>query len=213
MRCSSCNIEVHTNEKRCPICNNPIKGESKSTFNSKVKKRSDEFVIKIIGLLFIICTIITLFIEYKNNVLFVYSKYIISGLIFAFGIIYITSYNKDLFKIIYKYSFFILIYLLALFFITKVNIIYEILVPSIVIANLILSFMLSLIIKKKYIIKYLNITLIMILLSFIIYIPIHLFKFKILLNIAFLSGICMLLYLLFFYFYEVKEKTSRFLNI
>lgn len=214
MRCNSCNVYINTNEDKCPICHNPLKGKKNSVFPTKVKKRSDEFIIKIIGFILVIASMINLFIDYKVNKTLYYSGFVIIGLSYAFTLFYIILYNrKDFFKIFYKFGYATIGYLYLLKLILNISLIYTIIIPSIIIINLLISFLLSLIIKKKYIIKYLNITLLMILISLIVYIPTYKYEFKIMLNINFLSGLTLLIYLLFFYHYEVKEKIIRFLEI
>ena len=215
--CEACKIKFNTNEKYCPICHNPLKGECNDTvFPLNTKYKESSMLLKILLFLSITILLIFNFLELYETKSIHYSLYIGLGLITNYiTVLHIVKNYQNLYKMMGKYGTIVVALLLVWYFLTKRPVITNYVIPIVCILELVFNFLIGVVIKDRYIFKYSGQLLMNL---FLLLVPVILVLFK-LTTKNFLSYICCLLCiisiigLLIFFLQEIKEELSKIFNI
>ena len=216
-KCNSCNIKFNTRSKLCPLCQNKLDGSiENSIYPKNIRRKTYSLILRIIIFISLVTSIISTFIElYVFNDLN-YNMYVYLGLISNYIIIYfILKNSKNIFKMFFKYGTILMILTFMWYYFTGVKFIVNYIIPSIGLAELIFSLIVSLIIRKNYFIKYYSLILVNIL---ILLVPIFLVIFNITTNnlmsyICLISALITIIGLIIFCYDDIKEEILKIFNI
>ncbi|MBP5175229.1 MAG: hypothetical protein ILP07_04865 [Treponema sp.] len=216
-KCRSCNIEFNTNEKRCPLCQNELEGEpDEQLFPKNVRYETNSLILKIVLFASIVAFLVIGFIDFlvvKNLKLM---GYVSLGLLTNLVVIYfILKSYQNIYKILGRYGFLLIILLLIWYFYTKSPVITNYIIPSVCFFELAFNMIVGVILRRNYMIKYSSQIMMSI---FLLLIPIVLVALKMTTD-NILSYICVLLSiistigLLIFFFDDVKEELGKIFNM
>lgn len=216
-KCTNCNIEFNTKANLCPLCQNSLEGECEDLrFPNNIWLETNSLIIKI--LLFTSLSIILIFgfIElYISNQL-KYSIYVGLGLFTNLIVIYfILKNHKNIFRIFGRYGLIIILLLLLWYSVIKSPIITNYIIPSVCIFELLFNFIVGLVIRKNYMVKYSSQILMNI---FLMFLPILLVGLKLTTNnllayICSLLSIISIIGLLIFFFDDIKDELEKIFNV
>jgi hypothetical protein len=216
-KCRSCNIEFNTNEKRCPLCQNELEGEpDEQLFPKNVRYETNSLILKIVLFASIVAFLVIGFLDIlviKNIKLM---GYVSLGLLTNLVVIYfILKSYQNIYKILGRYGFLLIILLLIWYFYTKSPVITNYIIPSVCFFELAFNLIVGIILRRNYMIKYSSQIMMSI---FLLLIPIVLVALKMTTD-NILSYICVLLSiistigLLIFFFDDVKEELGKIFNM
>ncbi len=216
-KCRSCNIEFNTNEKRCPLCQNELEGEpDEQLFPKNVRYETNSLILKIVLFASIVAFLVIGFLDFlviKNIKLM---GYVSLGLLTNLVVIYfILKSYQNIYKILGRYGFLLIILLLIWYFYTKSPVITNYIIPSVCFFELAFNLIVGIILRRNYMIKYSSQIMMSI---FLLLIPIVLVALKMTTD-NILSYICVLLSiistigLLIFFFDDVKEELGKIFNM
>ena len=155
-KCSSCNIEFNTNDRYCPLCQNILTGHAEeSTFPKNIRYRTNSTILKIVLFGSIVAFLISGFIELMITKKLNISMYIGLALITNYIVMYhILKSYQNTYRMIGHYGLIIILLLVVWYFITKSYIITNYIIPSICIFELIFNLIVSIILRKNYLVRY-----------------------------------------------------------
>ncbi len=216
-KCSSCNIEFNTNDRYCPLCQNILVGHpEESTFPKNVRYKTNSTILKIVLFSSIVVFLVSGFIELmlikKLNI----SLYIGLALITNYIIMYhILKNYQNTYRMIGRYGLIIILLLIVWYFLTKSSIITNYIIPSICIFELTFNLIVSIILRKNYLVKYssqivhniflLTLTILMVVFKFT--------TFNLLAYIYWLLSIISVVGILIFFNDEMKDEFRKNFNI
>lgn len=213
--CPSCDININTNEKYCPLCQNKLEGKCISVYPTLISKKKN-FWLKLILFLVINTIFICCYINYLISSTITWSIWIIPACISGYILFYyfMTSYYKDYYRLFNRLIFIIILLSFIWYFVTKSTIITNIIIPTLCVVLLILSSSFALTLKEKYIRKYIDTIFNNILISLV---PLVLVKTGIATNklgayISFALAIITILGLIIFDYNEIKEEIKKIFN-
>ena len=214
--CNNCQIDFNTNEKVCPLCQSKLEGKCKSVYPTLNNKRND-LVLKIMLFISIVSIFINCYVDFTINGTITYSLFVILGVTSCYVLLkyILKSVHKDLLSLFYNIIFVVIILLFVWFYFTKLTIIPSLIIPIITIFDLLLSTLLALIFRQKYIRKYIHVIFMNALISLI---PVILVFTKItndllLAHIAFGLAVISILWLIVFDFNSLKEEIIKMFYI
>ena len=216
-KCDSCKIEFNTNESLCPLCQNILVGHSDEiNFPSNIRYKTNSLILKI--LLFSSLTILLIFgfLEYNIFKNLHISLYIFLGLLTNYVIVYFILKNcNNILKIFNKHGIIVICLLIIWYMVTKSKIITNYIIPSVCLFELLFNFVVSIILRKNYLVKYSTQILMNIILLFlpIILVLLKLTTNNILSYICSLSSIITILGLLIFFYDDIKDELRKIFNI
>ncbi len=216
-KCNSCNIEFNTSEKYCPLCQNILIGNSNELmFPKNIRYKTNSLILKIISFTSIVIFLIAGFIELISAKQLRITLIIGLSLLTNYIVFYFILKNyQNIYRMFGKYGLLIIILLLIWYIFIKNKIITNYIIPSVCIVELIFNFVIGLIFRKNYIIKYSGQ---MVMNIFLLLLPIILVALKQTTN-NIMSYICCLLSiisisgLLIFFFEDIKEELKKIFNI
>ncbi len=216
-KCSSCNIEFNTNDVHCPLCYNLLVGDRCDVmFPKNIRFKTNSLIMKIVLFASIASFLVFAFIEMLIWQKLFISLYVGLGLITNFAVVSFMLKNyQNVLKIFGKYGLLIIVLLLVWYYFTKSKIITNYIIPSVCIFELIFNFVVGIILRRNYLIRYSSQIIINLILLIL---PIILVAFKMTSN-NILSYICFLLAvisisgLLIFFFDDIKEELLKVFNI
>ena len=216
-KCRSCNIEFNTNEKRCPLCQNELEGEpDEQLFPKNVRYETNSLILKIVLFASIVAFLVIGFLDILVIKNFKLMGYVSLGLLTNLVVIYfILKSYQNIYKILGRYGFLLIILLLIWYFYTKSPVITNYIIPSVCFFELAFNMIVGVILRRNYMIKYSSQIMMSI---FLLLIPIVLVALKMTTD-NILSYICVLLSiistigLLIFFFDDVKEELGKIFNM
>ncbi|MBQ2873460.1 MAG: hypothetical protein IJE89_05625 [Bacilli bacterium] len=216
-KCNSCNIEFNINDKICPLCQNILIGECNDLmFPTNARYKTNSLIKKIVLFSSITIFLIFAFIEFLvvNNLTI--SSYIGVGLITNYVIMSLILKNyHNIYKVFGKYGLTIIVLLIIWYLLIKSPVITNYIIPSVCIFELLFNFIVALILRKNYSIKYSSQIIMNI---FLLILPIIFVWLKLTTN-NIMSYICCLLSvisitgLLIFSYNDIKEELSKLFNV
>ncbi len=216
-KCNSCNIKFNINDKYCPLCQNILIGSSNEVlFPQNIRLKTNSILLKIMLFISIVTILISGFIEFMAVENFKITSYITFGLLTNYIVIYfILKSYKNIYKMLGKYGFVIILLLIMWYLVTKWKVIPNYIIPIVCMLELIFNFILCITLKRNYLIKYSGqlVMNIFLLLLPIIFVKLNLTTFDILSYICCLCAIISISGLLIFFFDDIKEELSKIFNI
>lgn len=214
--CEACKIKFNTSEKYCPLCHNPLKGESKIPFPQNTKFKEGSMLLKILLFMSITVFLIFSFLELYKTKELNYSSYVGLGLITNYvTIFHILKNYQNIYKMLGKYGAVIVILLIFWYLLSKNTIITNYIIPIVCILELTFNFIVGVIIKDRYIFKYSGQLLMNL---FLLFSPFFLVLLKfttenLLCYICCLLCVISIIGLLIFFFQDIKEEILKIFNI
>ncbi len=215
--CYNCNIKFNTYNELCPLCQNKLQGKANNClFPKKTKKDSNNLVLKILLFFSLAISIIVSFLELKINNHIKYSLYVYISLITNYHITrFIIKNHHNILKMFLKYGFILNTLILAWYFITQTTIITNYIIPSICLFELIFNFIICIVLKENYFLKYSNLIIINILLLIL---PTILVLCKqttnsIMSNICLMAALISIIALIIFFNDNIKEEIHKIFNL
>ena len=216
-KCLGCNIYFNTSKDTCPLCQNVLeKGEYDKHFPQNIHLATTKLITKIILFVTIATFLITAFLELLISHTIHYNIYIFLGLLTNYVITSIIINNyQNVYRIFSRYISVVNILLLFWYFVTHSPVITNYIIPSVCLFGVFFDLIVSLIIRKNYIIKYKSQIILNIILLFL---PIILVLLKLTTN-NILAYICILVSLisslgfLIFSFDDIKEELRKLFNV
>ena len=216
-KCLSCNIKFNTYNDLCPLCQNKLQGKSSNClFPKNIKKNNNNLLLKILLFFSLVTSIIITFLEININNNIKYSIYVYISLITNYYITYfIIKNHHNILKMFLKYGLILNTLILIWYFITKTTIITNYIIPSICLFELIFNFIICIVLKENYFLKYSNLIIINILLLIL---PTILVLFNqttnnIMPNICLISAIISIIALIIFFHDNIKEEIHKIFNL
>ena len=215
-KCNKCNIKFNTSNDICPLCQNKLIGNEYEEIFPKYIYKNKSIILKILTFISLVFIIISIFLElYISNDLF-YTKFIVSGLIANYIIIYFILKNKqDILELFGKFGMILIIIQLLWYILLRDKVITNYIIPSICFFEILFNFISFLVLKKNYIINYLKLILLnlFLLLIPIILILLKLTTYKLLSLICLIFALIIILWLIIFYFDDIKNELAKIFNI
>lgn len=216
-KCKSCNINFNTKENLCPLCQNKLSGYCDDLIYTKnIKISTNILIMRIILFISISISIITSFIELYFSGTVNYNIYVYLGFLTNYCVInFILKNTRNILKMFIMYGLILIILTLIWYYVTKLSIITNYIIPVIAIFELIFNLVIGIILKKKYFVRYSNLIVMNV---FLLLLPIILVCFGLTTN-NLMSYICLALALitisglLIFFFDDIKEELSKIFNI
>jgi len=216
-KCASCNIDFNINENFCPLCQNKLVGNKDSqVFPSNIRLKTNTLILKWLLFISVTISIIVTFIEVYTSQKIWYSLFVIGGLFTNYIVIYyILKFKQDILKLFGKYGLILIILSLIWYIGTKNTFITNFIIPILCILELLFNLITFIVLRRNYIVNYLNLSLLNLLL---VVVPIMLIIFKcttfdILSYICIISALVVLMGLVIFYFDEIKMELKKIFNI
>ena len=210
--CNSCNIDVNTDEKVCPLCQSRLTGECTPVFPMPAVKKLDIFL-KILLYIVIIGILATGFIDYYPDKAFSYSIYALLGGVSGYILlVYILKKaRKDWISFFFNISVISIILLSIWFYFTRIQLIMDYFIPGITIFDLVFSTIMALILRQKYTRKYIHIIVMNIFFGFIplLLVLLHLSTDMLLAQISMILAVITIIGLIIFDFNSLKEEIAR----
>lgn len=214
MRCNVCDVEVNSRGKRCPICGNELQGKVKDYIYPNIKRKKNLFL-RILSLISIVTIIISGYIDYEFNTKFTWSIYVALGVITNFiSINYILKSYKDIFVLLGRYGFIIILLVYIWYLFTGVSALPNYVIPGLCIAELIFSDIVALVFKYKHIKKYVSILITNVLLGLVpvLLLICNISTVEIVAHISILLSIINIIVLIIFDFNDVKDEITMIFN-
>ena len=216
-KCNSCNIKFNINDKYCPLCQNILIGSSNEIlFPQNIRLKTNSLILKIILFISIVILLISGFVEIMAIDKLKITIYIALGVITNYIVIYfILKSYKDIYKMLGKYGFVVIILLIMWYMVTKWRVIPNYIIPIVCMLELVFNLILCITLKRNYLIKYSNQILMNI---FLMLLPLLLVELKFT-TVNILSYICCLIAvisisgLLIFFYDDIKEEFLKIFNI
>ena len=144
-----------------------------------------------------------------------WSKYVIFGcIVFYLVVRSIIRSHRNPMSLLTGYAFLLVVLLLVFFWLTKFYVITDFIIPILCLTELIISIFYALVIKNKYVKKYLSVIVTNMLVSFIPFglMIFHLTTFNILVNISYVLSIISFVGLIIFDYDDLKDELSKIFN-
>ena len=210
--CNSCNIDINTDEKVCPLCQTKLVGECTPIFPvPSIQKNS--LILKILFFILLISVVATGYIDYTTNHAITYSLYALLGAatIYILFRYILMKARKDLIGFFFNILLLSIILLSVWYYFTRFSFITNYVIPGITIFDLVSSTIMALILKQKYTRKYIHIIIMNIFFGFI---PVLLVLLKLssdmmLAQISMILAVITIIGLILFDFNSLKEEISR----
>lgn len=216
-KCNSCNIKFNTKYKFCPLCQNKLIGNKyEDVFPTNNRQKVKTLLMKYLLFFSLVVIIIANFIELYIFESIKYSGFLAGVLITNYVIIHFTLKNrKNILGLLGKYGVVLIILSLLWYFWIKSSIIIDYIIPGICICELVFNMIIFIILRSKYVVNYFSIILLnlVILILPLVLILLDLTTNNLLSYICFLLALIMLLWLIIFYFDDIKEELEKFLNL
>ncbi|MGN1336971.1 MAG: DUF6320 domain-containing protein [Candidatus Coprovivens sp.] len=216
-KCHSCKIEFNTSSKYCPLCQNVLVGEAKEIiFPKNIKLQTNSLIMRILLFCSLVMFTISCFIELMIIKHVHISLYVGLGLITNYIIIYyILRNSNNTYRMFARYGLLIIILLLIWYYVTGFKIFTNYIIPIVSISELIFNFIVVIIVRRNYLVKYTS-TILMNL--FLLIIPMIFVELKMTTNnvlsyVCCLFAIISIIGLLVFFFDDIKEELSKLFNI
>ena len=216
-KCNSCNIEFNTSSKYCPLCQNILTGKAKDImFPINIRYRTNTLILKILLFASIVILLTFGFIELMVSKVINISWYIGMGLLTNYIVIYfILKNHQNIFRLLSKYGFVLIFLLLIWYIFIGSKIITNYIIPSVCIYELLFNFIVGIILRKNYLVKYSDQILMNV---FLLLLPMLLVLLKQTTNnimpyICCLLSIISLVGLFIFFFDAIKEEFRKVFNI
>ena len=214
--CNNCDVDINTNEKVCPLCQSRLIGKNKSVYPTLKSSRND-LVLKILSFISFVSIFITGYLDYVVNNKFTFSIFVALGVITTYILLryILKSVHKDFFNLFYNSLFIIMVLLFVWYGFTKLSIIPSILIPSITIFDLVLSSILAITLREKYIRKYIHVIFMNVVFSLIpvILVLTHIADDLVLAHISFIFAVVSVLGLIVFDVSSLKEEIYKMFYI
>ena len=212
--CNNCNINIDTPAIKCPICGSILVGKDTNTTYPKVKKKYTTFNRVLLFILSVVMIInVYLDLQLMNHI--TWSKYVIFGCIaFYLMVRSIIRSHRNPMSLLTGYALLLVILLLVFFWLTKFYVITDFIIPILCLFELVISVFYALVIKNKYIKKYLSVIVTNMLVSFIPF-GLMIFKlttFNVLVNISYVLSIISFVGLIIFDYDDLKDELSKIFN-
>ncbi len=214
MKCINCGVNVNTPSKYCPVCSNKLKSKCTNTIYPKIKRKFN-FGLRLLVLVSLIVCLICGYINYELDKSFTWSIYVFLGVMTnCITVIYIFRSYKDIFKLLGRYGMLLMILLIIWYIFTKSKYIVNLVIPILCIVELLFNDVVTFIIKRKHIKKYLGILIANVVLSFVpmILIFFHIIDFYYVAHAALLLSVINILILVLFDFSDLKEELLMIFN-
>ena len=216
-KCNSCNIEFNTSSKYCPLCQNVLVGEAKDIqFPKNVRYQSNSLIQKLLLFGSIIIALIFGFVELLVTKKLTISTYVGLGLLTNYLVILlIIKHYQNIYKVFTNYGIFIVSLLLIWYFVTKIAIITNYIIPSVCLFELLSNLTIEVVLRKHKIFKTTKkfVVNILLLLLPIVLVLLNQTTNDIMAYICLLISIIALVGALIFSFNEIKEEFSKIFNI
>ena len=216
-KCNACNINFNTRERYCPLCQNFLIGKTEELFfPENIRLKTNSMILKILLFSSLVMILLFGFFEILLASKIKITLYVSLGLITNYIIFYFNLKNyQNIYRMFGKYGFMIIVLLLIWYFFTKYKVITNYIIPSIAIAELLFNFIVGLILRKNYIIKYSAQILMNIFLLFlpIILVGLDLTTNNIMSYICCLCSVISIISLLIFFFDDIKDELLKIFNI
>ena len=216
-KCNSCNIEFNTSSKYCPLCQNILTGDAEDVmFPINIRYRTNTLILKILLFASIVILLTFGFVELMVSKTINISWYIGMGLLTNYIVIYfILKNHQNIFRLLSKYGFLLIFLLLIWYIFIGSKIITNYIIPSVCIFELLFNFIVGIILRKNYLVKYSDQILMNI---FLLLLPMILVVLKQTTNnimpyICCLLSIISLVGLFIFFFDAIKEEFRKVFNI
>ena len=212
--CNNCNINIDTPAVKCPICGSILVGNSKDTTYKKIKKKYTTFS-RILMFILAVTMIINVYLDLQLMGHITWSKYVIFGcIVFYLVVRSIIRSHRNPMSLLTGYAFLLVVLLLVFFWLTKFYVITDFIIPILCLTELIISIFYALVIKNKYVKKYLSVIVTNMLVSFIPFglMIFHLTTFNILVNISYVLSIISFVGLIIFDYDDLKDELSKIFN-
>ena len=210
--CNSCNIDINTDEKVCPLCQSRLTGTCTPIFPVPSIKKLDLFL-NILLYLVIIGIAATGYVDYYPDKAFSYSIYVLCGGISGYILLryFFKKARKDWISFFFNTSFICMILLAGWYYFTKFQLIMDYIIPGITIFDLVFSTIMAIILKQSYTRKYIHIIVMNVIFGFIplLLVLLHLAQDPMLAQISMISSVVTILGLIIFDFNSLKEEISR----
>lgn len=214
--CNNCKIDFNTVEKVCPLCQSKLTGTCKSVF-PVLKINRNDLLLKIVLFISVVAAFINCYIDYMIHNKITYSSFVILGVVTFYVLLkyILKSVHKDLLSVFYNMVFVVIILLFVWFYFTKLSIIPSIIIPIITMVDLLMSSLVALILRQKYIRKYIHVIFMNCVISLI---PVILVFTKItddlvLAHISFGCAVISIIGLIIFDFNSLKEEIYKMFYI
>ena len=214
--CNNCRLDINTSEKLCPLCQSKLEGTCTPVF-PELSDKKHEVLLKLILFLSIVSILVCGFIDYMNNNKFTFSYFVLLGVASFYIIIryILKSVHKDILNVFFNVVVIVIVLLFIWFGVTKLSIIPSLVIPIITMVDLLMSSILAIILRNKYIRKYIHVILINCFLSLI---PVILVVTKItsdllIAKISFGCAIISIIGLIIFDFGSLKEELHKMFYI
>lgn len=214
MRCNVCDVEVNSRGKRCPICGNELQGTVKEYVYPHIRRKKN-LPVKVLLFLSLVTVLLTGYIDYQFNSKFTWSIYVLLGVVTNFiSINYILKSYKDVFGLLGRYGFIVIVLCYIWYLFTGVSFIPNYVIPGLCIAELIFSDVIALIFKRKKIKKYVGILITNVLLALVpsLLLFFNISTINIVAHISILFSIINILVLVLFDFNDVKDEITMIFN-
>lgn len=216
-KCNCCNIELNTSDKYCPLCQNILEGKNEENmFPENIRYKANSLLLKIILFSSVVVFLVSGFIELItiNNIkitLIIGLGLLTNYIAFTFML---RNY-QNIYRMFGKYGLIIIILLIIWYIFIKNKIITNYIIPSICIIELLFNFIIGLIFRKNYLIKYsgqMVVNLFLLLLP-IVLVALHQTTNNIMSYICCLLAIISISGLLIFCYEDIKEEFKKIFNI
>lgn len=216
-KCNSCNIEFNTSSKYCPLCQNILLGESKDLmFPKNIRYRTNTLILKILLFASIVILLTLGFIELMLSKTINITWYIGMGLLTNYIVIYfILKNHQNIFRLLSKYGFLLIFLLIIWYIFIDSKVITNYIIPSVCIYELLFNFIIGIILRKNYLVKYSDQILMNI---FLLLLPMILVLLRqtsnnVMSYICCLLSIISLVGLFIFFFDSIREEFRKMFNI
>jgi hypothetical protein len=212
--CNNCNINIDTPSVKCPICGSILVGKDKDTTYPRVKKKYTTFN-RILMFILSVIMIINVYLDLQLTNHITWSKYVVFGCaVFYIVVRSIIRSHRNPMSLLTGYAFLLVVLLLIFFWLTKFYVITNFIIPILCLTELIISVFYALVVKNKYIKKYLSVIVTNMLVSFIPF-GLMIFKsttFNVLVNISYVLSIISFVGLIIFDYDDLKDELSKIFN-
>ncbi len=216
-KCESCNISFNIKSNKCPLCQNRLTGQCEELyFPNNVWFETNTLILKILLFFSLTIYLIFAFIEYQISKKLDITFYVGLGLLTNYVVLYFLLKNyKNIIKKFGRYAFVINLLLLLWFLATRSTVITNYIIPGVCLFTLLFNIVISIILRRNYLVKYSSQILVNIGLLFL---PLLLVVLKwttnnILAYICSLISVISLLALGIFFFDDIKEELLKRFNI
>ena len=216
-KCNSCNIDFITSSNLCPICRNNLYGDNEiSTFPTNILYNTSNLILKIVLFISISILIIYGFIEINIFKEFKYINLVFLGLLTNYTITYfILKNSKNILKMFFKYGIVLMFLTIIWYIFTKKSYIPNYIIPGISLLEIVSNFIINLIFRKNYFIRYSNLLLtnIILLIMPALFILLNITTNNLMSYICLIIALITILGLIIFCFDDLIDELKKIFNI